>query len=136
VRADQSIRVPGKGGEGLGGGSAGDIFLRVRYAQHPDLRARGADLAGHLELTPWEAVLGATVPVRTLEGTVSLKVPPGTRQGHQLRIRGQGLPDGGAKRGDLYVAVSVQVPPRISKEEERLWRQLAAASTFDPRKAS
>ena len=136
VRAGQSIRVPGKGGEGLGGGSAGDIYLRVRYAQHPDWRARGADLVGHLELAPWEAVLGATVPVRTLEGTVSLKVPAGTRQGHQLRIRGQGLPTGGAKRGDLYVGVSIQVPSRISKEAERLWKQLATESAFDPRRNS
>ncbi len=136
VQAGRSIRVPGKGGEGLGGGSAGDIYLRVRYAQHPEWHARGADLVGHLELAPWEAVLGATVPVRTLEGTVSLKVPAGTQQGHQLRIRGQGLPTGAAKRGDLYVAVSIQVPPRISKEEERLWKQLATQSTFDPRKSS
>ena len=136
VRAGQSIRVAGKGGEGLHGGRAGDIYLRVRYAQHPDWRARGADLVGHLELAPWEAVLGATVPVRTLENTVSLKVPAGTRQGHQLRIRGQGLPAGGGKRGDIYVLVSIQVPPRISNEEERLWKQLATESTFDPRRNS
>ena len=96
----------------------------------------GRDLVGHLELAPWEAVLGATVPVRTLEGTVSLKVPAGTRQGHQLRIRGQGLPTGGAKRGDLYVGVSIQVPSRISKEAERLWKQLATESAFDPRRNS
>jgi curved DNA-binding protein len=127
--------VPGKGGEGLGGGGAGDIYLRVRYAQHPDWSARGADLLGHIEISPWEAVLGATVSVRTLEGSVSLKVPAGTRQGHQLRIRGQGLPAGGTKRGDLYVAVSIQVPSTISKAEERLWKQLASESTFDPRKA-
>lgn len=134
VRAGQTIRVPGKGGEGLGGGGAGDIFLRVRYAQHPDWQARGADLVGHLELAPWEAVLGATVPVRTLEGNVSVKVPPGTQQGNQLRVRGKGLPAGAARRGDLYVGVSIQVPPRIGKEEERLWKQLAAESTFNPRK--
>jgi len=133
VRAGQSIRVPGKGGEGLGGGKAGDIHLRVRYAQHPDWQARGADLVGHLDLAPWEAVLGATVPVRTLEKTVSLKVPAGTQQGHQLRIRGQGLPAGGGKRGDIYVAVSIQVPARASKEAGRLWRELATESAFDPR---
>ena len=136
VRDGQSIRVPGKGGEGWGGGGAGDIYLRVRYAQHPDWQARGADLVGHLELAPWEAVLGATVPVRTLESTVSVKVPAGTQQGHQLRVRGKGLPAGAGKRGDLYVGVSIQVPPRIGKEEERWWKQLATQSTFDPRKAS
>jgi curved DNA-binding protein len=136
VQAGQAIRVPGKGGEGVGGGGAGDIYLRVRYAQNPDFHARGADLVGHLELSPWEAVLGATVPVRTLESSVSLKVPAGTQQGHQLRIRGKGLPAGAGKRGDLYVAVSIQVPPKISKEEDRLWRELAAKSVFDPRKTS
>jgi curved DNA-binding protein len=136
VRAGQSIRVPGKGGKGLAGGSAGDIYLRVRYAQHPDWQVLGTDLVGNLELAPWEAVLGATVPVPTLEGTISLKVPPGTQQGHQLRVRGKGLPAGVGKRGDLYVAVSIQVPSRIGKEEERLWKQLSAESTFNPRKAT
>jgi curved DNA-binding protein len=134
VQTGQSIRVPGKGGEGLGGGSAGDLYLHVRHAQDPDWRARGADLMGELDLAPWEAVLGATVPVRTLAGSVSLKVPAGTQQGHQLRIRGKGLPTGAAKRGDLYVRVSIQVPPHLSREEERLWRQLARESTFDLRK--
>jgi curved DNA-binding protein len=136
VQNGQSIRVPGKGGNGPGGGRAGDIFLRVRYAQHPDWQARGADLVGHLELAPWEAVLGTTVGVKTLEGRVSLKVPAGTEQGHQLRVRGRGLPAGVGKRGDLYVGVSIQVPPRVSNDEERLWKQLASLSTFDPRKVS
>jgi curved DNA-binding protein len=136
VQAGQSIRVPGKGGEGLGGGRAGDIYLRVRYAEHPDWHARGVDLVGQLELTPWEAVLGATVPVRTLEATISVKVPAGTQQGQQLRVRGKGLPAGAARRGDLYVVISIQVPSHLDKEEERLWKQLAAQSTFDPRKGS
>lgn len=136
VQSGQSIRVPGKGGEGVGGANAGDILLRVRYAQHPDWRARGADLMGHIELSPWEAVLGATVPVRTLGGSVSLKIPAGTRQGHQLRIRGQGLPNGTGSQGDLYVVVSIQVPKHVNKEEELLWQSLAKQSDFDPRKAS
>jgi len=133
VQAGQSIRVPGKGGEGVDGGGAGDIYLRVRYAQHGDWRVRGSDLLDHLELAPWEAVLGATVPVSTLEGVVLLKVPAGTQQGHQLRIRGQGLPNGAGKRGDFYAGVMIQVPPSASKEEERLWKQLASLSGFSPR---
>ena len=134
VRAGQSIRVPGKGGEGRGGGAAGDIYLRVRYAQHPDWLVRGADLVGHLELAPWEAVLGATVPVSTLDGSLSIKVPAGFQQGQKLRVRGKGLPAGGAKRGDLYMEASIQVPSQGGKEEERLWNELAAASKFNPRK--
>jgi curved DNA-binding protein len=136
VQAGQTIRVTGKGGEGLNGGSAGDIYLRVRYAQHPDWQVHGADLAGHLELAPWEAVLGATVAVQTLEGSISVKVPAGFQQGQKLRVRGKGLPAGAAKRGDLYVEASIQVPSHIGKEEERLWKELAAESGFSPRKAA
>jgi len=136
VQAGQSIRVTGKGGEGSNGGSAGDIYLRVRYAQHPDWQARGADLIGHLELAPWEAVLGATVPVRTLEGSVSVKVPAGFQQGNKLRVRGKGLPAGATKRGDLYVEASIQVPSHIDKEEEHLWKELATKSGFNPRTPS
>jgi curved DNA-binding protein len=135
VHNGQSIRVPGKGGNGLSGGRAGDILLQVRYAQHPDWQVRGSDLVGHLELAPWEAVLGTTVSMKTLEGSVSLKVPGDTQQGHQLRVRGKGLPAGADKRGDLYVGVSIQVPPRSGKEEQRLWKELASLSTFNPRRA-
>jgi hypothetical protein len=85
----------------MGGGGAGDIYLRVRYAQHHDWQVRGSDLVGSLELAPWEAVLGATVSVPTLEGSISLKVPAGTKQGQQLRVRGKGLPAEAGRRGDL-----------------------------------
>ena len=136
VQAGQSIRVAGKGGEGANGGSPGDIYLRVRYAQHPDWQVRGLDLIGVLELAPWEAVLGATVAVPTLEGRVSVKVPPGFQQGQQLRIRGKGLPAGAAMSGDLYLEVSVQVPLHVNQEDERLWKALASAATFNPRKSA
>ena len=108
--------------------------MRVRYAQHPDWQTRGADLIGQLELAPWEAVLGTTVSVKTLEGSISLKVLAGTQQGVQLRVRGKGLPIGAAKRGDLYVTVSIELPLQIGKEEERLWKELATASNFSPRR--
>ena len=136
VRASQSIRITGKGGEGVNGGGAGDIYLRVRYAQHPDWEVRGTDLHRVLELAPWEAVLGATVTVSTLDGRVSVKVPAGFQQGHQLRVRGKGLPAGAAGFGDLYLEVSIQVPLSLNKEETRLWKELASASVFDPRKSS
>jgi len=135
IQAGQSVRVAGKGGEGSSGGGAGDIYLRVRFAQHPDWQVHGTDLTGQLELAPWEAVLGATVPVQTFEGSISIKVPPGFQQGQKLRVRGRGLPAGAAKRGDLYIEVSIQVPTQLGKEEERLWKELATASTFNPRNA-
>ncbi len=136
VREGQLIRLAGKGQEGMGGGDAGNLYLRVKFAQHPDFRARDADLYYDLELTPWEAVLGATVHIPTLDGTVSLKVPPGTTAERRIRLHGKGLPTAGGTRGDLYAIVSIQVPAQLTAEQKHLWEQLAAKSTFNPRKHS
>jgi curved DNA-binding protein len=136
VREGQLIRVAGKGQEGIGGGDSGNLYLRVRFAQHPDFRVRGADLYYDLDLAPWEAVLGATVHIPTLDGTVSLKIPAGTVSERQFRLRGKGLPTSDGTRGDLYAVVSIEVPSELTPEQKVLWEQLAAKSRFNPRKTS
>jgi curved DNA-binding protein len=138
VQDSQVIRVRGKGGEGTGGAPAGDLLLRVRLAAHPEFRAVGADLYHDLEIAPWEGVLGATVTVPTLGGgQVKLRIPAGTNNGQQLRMRGLGLPKGKSEtRGDLYVVADVQLPPRATNEERALWEKLRDISHFDPRKAT
>ena len=134
VSEGQIIRVAGKGEQGINGGAAGDLYLRVRLAQHPDFRVRGSDLHYDLELAPWEAVLGTTVSIPALEGPVTVRVPPRTVKGQQLRVRGKGLPASGGTRGDLYATISVQVPTEVSAEDEKVWEQLAGGSSFNPRK--
>jgi len=136
VREAQLIRLAGKGQEGVGGGESGNLYLRVKFAQHPDFRVRGADLYYNLDLAPWEAVLGAAVQIPTLDGAVSLKVPAGTTAGRQLRLRGKGLPTRNATRGDLYAVASIQVPAHLTPEQRVLWEQLATKSTFNPRQSS
>jgi curved DNA-binding protein len=134
VKEGQTIRIPGKGGDGANGGTSGDLFLHVRYAAHPDFRARGSDLHYDLDLAPWEAVLGTTVSVPTLESPVKVRIPAGTNNGCQLRVRGRGLPRGrDGERGDLYVVVNVQLPPQLSEEERELWEKLGRVSRFNPR---
>ena len=134
INEGQLIRCAGLGQSGLNGGEPGDLFLRVRLERHPDFRVSGSDLFYELNLAPWEAVLGATVPVRTLRGDVQIKVPPGTESGTEMRIRGKGLPKDGADQfGDLYAVVSIVVPDGVSADEQRLWQELAAKSTFNPR---
>ncbi len=128
------IRVPGKGSPGVGGGPAGDLFLRVRLETHPEFEVREADLYHELNLAPWEAVLGTQVEVPTLSGAIKLRIPPGIKSGKHLRVRGQGLPrSAGGERGDLYVVAIVLVPPTVSDEERALWENLARVSTFNPR---
>jgi curved DNA-binding protein len=136
VREAQLIRLAGKGQEGIGGGDSGNLYLRVKFAQHPDFRVRGAHLYYDLDLAPWEAVLGATVHIPTVDGTVSLKIPAGTRAGQQLRLRGKGLPTSKGTSGDLYAVVSIQVPAHLTPEQRVLWEQLARTSTFSPRQPS
>jgi curved DNA-binding protein len=133
VQEGQLIRVPSKGEEGMNGGPPGDLYLRVRFAQHPDFRVRGSDLYYDLELAPWEAVLGATITIPALDGPVTVRVPPNTNNGRQLRVRGKGLPTGPSTRGDLYALITVQIPPDPSGDERKLWEQLAAKSNFNPR---
>jgi curved DNA-binding protein len=133
VGEGQKLRVAGKGEAGSGRGGAGDLFLRVRFARHPDFAAEDHHLIHELELAPWEAVLGANVSVPTLNGAVNIKIPPGTHNGQKLRVRGRGLPRRGGDSGDLIVVVKVDVPSRVSEAERRLWEQLARESAFKPR---
>ena len=134
VAEGQMIRVPGKGEAGFNGGPAGDLYLRVRFAQHPDFRVRGSDLYYDLDLAPWEAVLGTTVSIPAIDGPVSVKIPAGANKGQQLRVRGKGLPGPGGTRGDLYAAISIQMPTEVTAGERELWHQLAQRSNFNPRK--
>ncbi|MFH0780817.1 MAG: DnaJ C-terminal domain-containing protein [Pseudomonadota bacterium] len=133
VREGQLIRLSGKGQEGFAGGDSGNLYLRVVLAKHPDFRVRGADLYFDLQLSPWEAVLGTTIHLATLDKAVSLKIPPATMAERQFRLRGKGLPSGAGTRGDLYATVSIHVPTLLSPEEKALWDSLAATSTFNPR---
>ena len=129
--------VPGKGADGTSGGASGDLFLRVRLAAHPDFRARGADLYYDLDLAPWEAVLGEQVIVPGLSGAIKVRIPPGTGNGQQLRVRAQGLPIGkSGDRGDLYVVSNIQIPTEMTDAERELWEKLKVASAFDPRGAA
>jgi curved DNA-binding protein len=135
VREGQRIRLAAQGGAGYGGGRAGDLYLRVRLARHPDFNVKGADLYLDLDLAPWEAVLGVKAMIPTLDGTTSLRVPPGTAAGSQLRLKGLGLPREDGTRGDLYAVARIQVPATVSAGERPLWEKLASDSTFKPRKA-
>jgi len=136
VRDGERIRVPGQGGAGVSGGQAGDLYLRIRLRPHPRFRVDGGDLFVDLPVSPWEAALGAEVPVPTLDGSARVKVPPGSSSGRRLRLRGQGMPGSrGAPAGDLYAVVTIRVPKKLSKRERELFERLASVSKFDPRRS-
>ncbi|WP_027006191.1 DnaJ C-terminal domain-containing protein [Conexibacter woesei] len=137
VRDGQRIRLAGEGAPGVGGGPSGDLFLRVRLRPHPRFRVDGRDLEVDLPVAPWEAALGARVPVPTLDGDATVKVPGGSSSGRRLRLAGQGMPGPGGERGDLYAIVKIVVQRRLRRDEKRAYQQLAEASErFDPRSAA
>ncbi|MBO0817924.1 MAG: J domain-containing protein, partial [Actinobacteria bacterium] len=133
VTSGQRIRLAGQGGRGSGGAPAGDLYLTVRIASHPRYRVEGRDVHVDLPLAPWEAALGTSVAVATPDGEAKVKVPPGTSSGRRLRLRARGLPNPRGKPGDLYADAKIMVPARLSRNEQRLFEELGAASVFDPR---
>jgi molecular chaperone DnaJ len=137
VKDGTRIRLKGKGEVGRAGGPVGDLFVVTRVQPSKLFERRGSDLVIDVPVTYAEAALGATVEVPTpYGGRVSLKVPPGTQDGRQLRIRSQGAPKlkGGGK-GDLIARLRLTVPKKLTKKEREALEELQKASRDDPREA-
>lgn len=132
IKPGQRIRLAGQGGQGSGGAPPGDLYLRVDLEPHPTFRLEGSDLYTTLAMTPWDAALGADIPLQTLEGMVKVKVPPGSSSGRKIRLRGKGFPDARRGPGNLYAEIRIVVPERLSAQERRLFEELAQVSQFQP----
>jgi molecular chaperone DnaJ len=130
VADGQKVRLTGRGGEGERGGPAGDLLVTVHVTPHAFLGRKDDHLTIRVPVTFPEAVLGANVSVPTLDGPVTVKIPPGTTSGRTLRVRGRGVP---GKNGDLLVTVEVAVPQKISNEAKKHLEAFAEASPDDPR---
>jgi curved DNA-binding protein len=122
------LRVPGKGGAGIGGGANGDLYLTVNVGPHLDFQRKGNDLYCDLPVELYAAVLGGKTKIKTLKGVVNVDIPKETPNGKTLRLRGLGMPAYGKKNefGDLYLNVVIRLPDHLSKEEIELFRKLAA----------
>jgi curved DNA-binding protein len=126
IHEGQKIRLAGQG-------NGGDLYLNIRFLQHPDFRREGDDLFFDLDLAPWEAVLGGAIPLQTLDGKVNLRIKPATQAGQTLRLNGLGLHSASGARGDMHVIIRIQVPEDPAPAERALWEKLANTSRFNPR---
>lgn len=126
VRSGQRIRLAGQGGQGTGGAKDGDLYLKVRVVPEGPFQLRGDDVYCKLPVPYWKAALGGTTTVDALDGTVRVKIPPGTTTGRKIRLKGKGYPRKGGGRGALYLEVEVTVPSTLSDEERRLLQEIAA----------
>ena len=132
IHEEQKIRLGGQGHPGLAGGLPGDLHLAVRIAPHRLFSVDGRNVQLRLPVAPWEAALGATVTVPTLNGKVNLKVPAGTQSGARLRLKGRGLP--AKEPGDQLVEIQIVVPPAQSASARSLYGQMQADLGFEPRR--
>jgi len=131
IREGQIIRLAGQGDPGLGEGKPGDLLLEVQFRAHPRYRADGKDLLVSLPVAPWEAALGAIVPVELPESTLNVRIPAGAQSGKQLRVRGRGIPSEPA--GDLLLEIRIVVPEASTPKAKELYETMARELAFDPR---
>ncbi|UJS22983.1 DnaJ C-terminal domain-containing protein [Thiothrix winogradskyi] len=131
VKQGQHIRLQGQGSPGIGGGSAGDLYLEIAFNPHPLYRAEELDVYLELPIAPWEAALGGSVKVPTPDGAVDMKIPPNSSTGRKLRLKGRGIP--AQTPGDFYVTLKVVMPDTLSDKAKALYSELALEQTFNPR---
>ncbi|RFU45291.1 DnaJ C-terminal domain-containing protein [Paraburkholderia sp. DHOC27] len=131
MKAGQHLRLAGQGGPGFGDGPAGDLYLEIAYRDHPRFRLDGRDVSLDVPVAPWEAALGAQVKVPTPDGVVEITVPKGSAAGRRLRLKGKGIP--GNPPGDLYVVLSIVLPPADTEQAAAAYTAMRQAFHFDPR---
>ncbi len=127
ARTGSKVRIASKGGPGYGGGPTGDLYLNITVKPHPVLKREEDNLRCEVDVDLYTAVLGGQARISTLNGDVSLTIPPGTNGGKTFRLRGKGMPNPRhpKQRGDLLATVQVQVPQKLSPRERELFEELA-----------
>lgn len=135
VREGQMIRLAGQGNPGIGSGSAGDLYLEVKFKPHPRYRVEGRDVYATLPVAPWEAALGGTVAAPVPDGMLEVHIPDGSQSGRKLRLKGRGIPGAhaGAHAGDLYLVLEVMLPAADTPKARELYRTMAREIAFNPR---
>jgi molecular chaperone DnaJ len=127
VDTGSKIRLKGQGGKGNANGPPGDLVITFNVLPDKFYKRDGLDVIATVPLNIAQATLGTKISVRTLDGKkVAIKIPPGTPSGKRFRVRGQGIQKGD-KKGDLIVEVSIQVPEKLSEEQERMMKEFAEA---------
>ncbi len=135
VKENSKIRVKKEGNKGLNGGKDGDLYLIINIEKNPYFEIEGMNILCNLPITPFEAVLGAEIPINVLNDTITVKVPAMTSSGQKLRLSGLGLDNKSkTRKGDIIITVIIKLPEKISKSEEELYSKLKDISEFDIRK--
>jgi curved DNA-binding protein len=134
VHEGQIIRLAGQGATGMGEAKHGDLLLEVQFRPHARYRVDGRDLHVALPVAPWEAALGAVIPVEAPDGRLQVRIPAGAQSGRVLRVRGRGIP--GEPPGNLLLEIGVVLPEATTPKAKELYETMARELAFDPRRSS
>jgi DnaJ-class molecular chaperone len=129
IEDGKKLRIPGKGAAGSNG-RAGDLFVVIRWKDHPQFQWKSDHLEVEVDVAFTTAALGGEVRVPTLRGSVKMRIPEGTQGGQTFRLAGQGVSRLNGGRGDMMARVRITVPKRLTEEQRRLLRQLATLETI------
>lgn len=127
IEEGKKIRLAGKASNG------GDLLLEIKLNPHPKFRAEGKDIYVDLPIAPWEAALGGSVTVPTLNGSIKLTIPEGSKSGGKMRLKGRGLP--GTVPGDQYVVLKVVVPEAKTAAQRDYYQKMQTLFDWDPRQS-
>lgn len=124
ISSGAQLRLRGQGQPGIAGGPQGDLIVKINVGPHRFFDRKGKDVYCKVPINIAQAMLGTRIRVRTIDGKVNLKIPPGTQSGTKFRLSGRGVNANGSK-GDQYVEVVVEIPKRLSQEQKRLMEEFA-----------
>lgn len=128
IRDRQTIKITGKGGPGINGGENGDLYLTILLLPHPEYRLQGTDLFKDIPVSIYSALLGTEMTVKTISGTLKIKINPETKNKTVLKLKGKGYPvyEKPGTYGDLFLRVDLELPEKLTEQEKELLRELAA----------
>lgn len=133
IRNGEKIRLIGQGKPGKNGGTNGDLFIQIEIPEHSKFKLKGSDLYTELPISPWEASLGSTIQINTLDDKMKINIPQGIQTGDKIKIPNMGYKNSLGERGNLYAEIKIVTPKELTPEEKQIFEQLNKVSKFNPR---
>ncbi len=133
IKDGAKIRLAGQGKVSSSGGANGDLYIQIKISKNDKFWLEGNDIITNLYITPWEAALGKSVNINSMEENITIDVPAGSQSGERIRVENKGYNDGVGGRGNLIAEIKTVVPRQLTDEEQNLFKKLEEVSTFNPR---
>lgn len=133
IRDGEKIRLIGQGKPGENGGKNGDLLIKINVEEDKKYKLIGSDIYTNLNISPWEAALGAKVEINSIDETIGVYIPQGIETGETIHIPNKGYKDGKGGRGEFIIKIKIMIPKNISEKELELYKQMKKISKFNPR---